>query len=151
MLRKSKIEFIHEQGYDASDERLYGALMLQPRVVAAVSAVGVITQQPMLFLALGVALWGSVMTPSPAPRRFSAGLGGVMALVTAAALASGLTLVAWILEAMIVVSLVSVLVRRFCLPAYAYRLLCARVKVACPEDLVHSSARASFPAGAPGR
>ena len=135
MVRKSKLEFIHEQGYAATDERLYGALMLQPRVVAVVSAVGLVTQQPWVFLALGIALWGSVMTPSPAPRRFSAGLGGVMALVTAAALASELTLVAWILEVMIVVSLVSVLVRRFCLPAYVYRLMTARSDAAAHAPL----------------
>jgi hypothetical protein len=121
-MRKSKIEFIREQGYDADDERLYGALMLQPRVVAAI-----VTQQPWVFLALGIALWGSVMTPAPAPRRFSAGLGGGGALVTGAVLASGPTLVAWILEAMIVASLVSVLVRRVCLPAALYhRLTSAR-------------------------
>ena len=123
MVRKSKLEFIREQGYDSVDERLYGALMLQPRVVAAISAAGLVTQHPLVFVALGIALWGSVLTPAPPARRFSAGLGGTMALATGAALASGLTWVTWILEAAIVVSLVSVLVRRFCLPAYLYRLL----------------------------
>jgi hypothetical protein len=126
-MRKSKLEFILEQGYAASDEKMYGELMLQPRVVAAVVIAGVITQRPWLFLALGVALWGSVMTPAPAPRRFAAGLGGSGALVTGAVMASGLTIVAWVLEAMIVASLVSVLVRRVCLPAALYhRLASAR-------------------------
>jgi hypothetical protein len=122
MTRKSKLEFIREQGY-ASDERLYSELMLQPRVVAVVAAAGLITQQPWLFVGLGIALFGSVMTPSPAPRRFSAALGGGIALATGAALGAQLTVAAWILEVFIVVSLASVLVRRFCVPAYVYRLL----------------------------
>jgi hypothetical protein len=126
-MKRSKIQFIREQGYDADDERLYGALMLQPRVVAAVVVAGVMTQQPWVFLALGIALWGSVMTPAPATRRFSAGLGGGGALATGAVLASGPALVAWVLEAMIVASLLSVLVRRVCLPAALYhRLTSAR-------------------------
>jgi hypothetical protein len=123
MMRKSKLEFIREQGYAASDERLYTELMLQPRVVAVVAAAGLITQQPWLFAGLGIALVGSVMTPSPAPRRFSAALGGGVALATGAALGAQVTLAAWILEVFIVVSLASVLVRRFCVPAYVYRLL----------------------------
>ena len=126
MLRKSKLEFIREQGYTAEDDRLYGALMLQPRIVAAASAAGIVTQQPWVFAALGIALAGSMMTPSPAARRFSAGFGGGVALVTAAVLAAGMTQAAWVLEAAIVMSLVSVLVRRFCVPAYVYRLLTAR-------------------------
>ena len=44
MVRKSKIEFIREQGYAASDEGLYGDLMLQPRVVAVAATAGLITQ-----------------------------------------------------------------------------------------------------------
>ena len=122
-MRKSKLEFIREQGYTANDDRMYNALMLQPRVVAAAAVAGVITQQPWVFAALGIALWGSVMTPAPPARRFSAGLGGSGALVTAAVLAWGPPVVAWILQAMIAVSLVSVLVRRACLPARLYWLL----------------------------
>jgi hypothetical protein len=122
-MRKSKLEFIREQGYAATDDRMYNALMLQPRVVAAAAAAGTITQQPWVFAALGIALWGSMMTPAPRARRFSAGLGGSGALVTAAVLAWGPPVAAWILQALIAVSLVSVLVRRACLPARLYWML----------------------------
>lgn len=122
-MRKSKLAFIREQGYEATDDRMYAALMLQPRVVAAVVVAGVITQQPWVYVALGIALWGSVMTPAPAARRFAAGLGGSGALVTGAALAWWPPAVSWVLQALIVVSLVSVLFRRVCLPARVYWLL----------------------------
>jgi len=143
-------QFVRDQGFRDGDVRLYDALMFQPRVVGIVVAAGVVTQEPWIFAALGAILAWSTLVPArnpfntiynaliarrvglvrltatPPPRRFSMGMGGVVAVAAAAAGASGLTYVTWALETILVWALVVVLFTRFCPGAYVYRRLNAR-------------------------
>jgi len=143
----TKQQFVRDQGFPDGDVRLYQALIFQPRAVAAIVAAGVLTQQPWIFLALGVVLWWSTLAPAfnpfdviynivfarsvalarhnsaPPPRRFSMGMGGTVALLTGAAGALGLTYAAWALEVLLVWALVIVVFTRFCPGAYMYRRL----------------------------
>jgi hypothetical protein len=53
-MRDSRVRFIRMQGFTTPhvDEELYSALMLQPRIIGVIVAVGVVVQSPSLFLAL---------------------------------------------------------------------------------------------------
>ena len=101
-MRDSRVRFIRMQGFTAPhvDEALYSALMLQPRIIGVIVAVGVVVQSPSLFLALSVVLLWSTLVPTrnpfdaiynhavagprtlvplgtaPAPRRFAMGMAG---------------------------------------------------------------------------
>jgi hypothetical protein len=65
----------------------------------------------------------TAMPVAPAPRRFSQAMAGSLASSIALLLFAGALRVAWLLEAIFVVASTSVVVRRFCLPAYVYALL----------------------------
>jgi len=148
-MRESKIRFIRQQGIASEEatDQLYTALMLQPRIVGAVVAAGVLLQSPSLLLALSIALWWSALVPTLnpfdaiynhvvayrrglpplavalAPRRFAAGEAAAFALATAAALYSEATTAAWILEVVLVGGVLSAVVARFCIGAWTYHLL----------------------------
>lgn len=53
-MRQSQLQFIRQQGFSNpdSDRHLYGALMLQPRIIAGLVLAGILAQSPWLFLAL---------------------------------------------------------------------------------------------------
>jgi len=149
-MRASKVDFIRQQGFttEGCQDGLYSALMFQPRVIAGVVISGVVLQSPWLFLALATVLWWSALVPSHNPfdaffnrvmadpkrlaamparpcrgdshRRWLARLRGAMTLFAEASHA------AWLLEAVFFVGSMSVVVRRFCLPAYMYHLLWRR-------------------------
>jgi Domain of unknown function (DUF4395) len=145
----TKQQFVRDQGFPDGDVRLYQALMFQPRAVGAIVAAAVLTQQPWIFLALGVILWWSTLAPAfnpfdviynvvfarrialarlssaPAPRRYSMGMGATVALLAGAAGVFGLTYATWALEVILVWALVIVVFTRFCLGAYMYRRLTA--------------------------
>jgi hypothetical protein len=121
--------------------------MLQPRVIAGVVISGVVLQSPWLFLALATVLWWSALVPShnpfdaffnhvmtdpmrlaampaaPPPRRFSQAVAATLAMSIAMTLFTGASQAAWLLEGVFVAASMSVVVRRFCLPAYVYHLL----------------------------
>ena len=123
------------------------ALMFQPRVITAVVISGVVLQSPWVFLALSTVLWWSALVPShnpfdaffnhvmadpmrlafmpvaPPPRRFAQAMAATFAISIAMTLFAGASLPAWLLEGVFVVGSTSVVVRRFCLPAYVYHLL----------------------------
>jgi hypothetical protein len=152
-MRKSKEFFVCQQGIAVpnSNPHLYSALMLQPRMIGGLVVLGSILQSHELFLALAAVLaWGAMvpaqnlfdaiynlaiarrlgypsLAAAPAPRRFAAGTGAVVALAIGLALLAGATTTAWILEGIFVVGGASAVVRRFCLPAHLYYVLSRRV------------------------
>lgn len=152
-MRESRVRFIRQQGFatQTADEQLYSALMLQPRVIGAIVAVGIVVQSPLLFLALSAVLWWSALVPShnpfdatynhvvasrrglpllgaaPAPRRFAAGMAGAVALAIGAALLAGTTVVAWVIEALFAVAVMAVVFGDSCAGANLYHLLKRRL------------------------
>ena len=145
----SKVDFIRQQGFttEGCQNGLYSALMFQPRVIAGVVIAIVVFQSPWVALALSAVLWWSAVVPShnpfdaffnrvmadptrlgampvaPPPRRFSQAMAGTFAMSIAMALFAGASPAAWLLESVFVAASMSVVVRRFCLPAYVYHLL----------------------------
>ena len=148
-MRKSKLEFICEQGFPAgaADDRLYSALMLQPRIVGGVVALGILLQRPEIFLTLSAMLWWSTLVPTrsifdaiynyavasprnlptlgvaPAPRRFAQGMAGSVALAIGSALLVGATVTAWFLEGVLAVAVVKAVFGNSCFGAYVYHVL----------------------------
>src|SRR3954468_2826233 len=148
-MRQSREFFICQQGFPVpnANPHLYTALILQPRIIGGVVALGTVLQRPELFLALAAVTTWAVLVPSqnlfdaiynhtvayprglpplrvaPAPRRFSQAFAAVAALAIALALLTGAKSTAWILEGAALVSIASVLVRRFCVPAHLYYVL----------------------------
>src|SRR5580765_5301158 len=148
----SRVDFIREQGFTTQgcQEGLYSALMFQPRVIAGFVISSVVLQSPWLFLALSTVLWWSALVPSrnpfdaffnrvmadpmrlavmpeaPPPRRFSQAMAGTFAMSIAMTLFAGASRAAWLLEGVFVAASISVVVRRFCLPAHVYHLRWSR-------------------------
>ena len=148
-MRNSKIQFIRSQGFldPHPDDHLYSALMLQPRIVGAVTAIGVLLQTPWLFLALSAALGWSALVPTrspfdaiynavvarprglapleaaPAPRRFAAGVAAILTLAIAVALLAGARSTAWVLEALLSAAVAAVVFGRSCAGAALYDVL----------------------------
>jgi hypothetical protein len=148
-MRNSKIQFIRSLGYvdPHPDDQLYSALMLQPRIVGGLTAIGVLLQTPWLFLALSAALGWSAFVPTrsvfdaiynygvarprglvplraaPAPRRFAGGLAAVPALAIGVALLTGARGTAWMLETLMAVAVAAVVFGRSCAGAHLYHFL----------------------------
>jgi hypothetical protein len=148
-MRKSREWFICQQGFPVpnANTHLYSALMLQPRIIGCVVVLGVFLQSPILFLALSAVLgWGALIPKqnlfdgiynyvvayprgfpplgvAPGPRRFSQVMAATLALVIGVALLSGAMTPAWILEGLFASATASVVIRRFCVPAYLYHVL----------------------------
>jgi hypothetical protein len=151
-MRHSKIQFISSLGYldPEGDDRLYSALMLQPRIVAGVTFIGVLFQQPWVFLALSAALgWSALiparslfdavynhgvarlrhlapLAPAPAPRRFAGGVAAIVTFATGIALLAGITTAAWALEALVAAAVTAVVYGRSCAGADVYNALSLR-------------------------
>jgi hypothetical protein len=160
-MRQSHFRFILQQGFEAADanESLYAALMVQPRIIGGLVAVGMLHQGPWLFLALSAVLWWSTLAPTlnpfdvlanhlvarrrgirplriaPAPRRFAQGMSAIVTLAIGAALLLGADRTGWLLEGLMVTAVVTVVFGDFCEGAYLY-------------NLVRRSTR--HPAGSPG-
>ena len=159
-MRPSKVDFIQQQGFttEGCQDGLYSALMFQPRVIAGVVISGVVLQSPWLFLALSTVLWWSTLAPghnpfdllfnrvmadpkrlaampaAPPPRRFSQAAAGTVAMSIAMTLFAGALHEAWLIEGVFVLASMSVVVRRFCLPAYVFHLVWPRTPVTpCPS------------------
>ena len=148
-MRESREFFICQQGFPVpnANPHLYSALMVQPRMVGGVVVLGIVLQRPEVFLALAAVMAWAALVPSqnlfdaiynyavayprglpplrdaPAPRRFSQGFAAAMALAMGLALLNGAIAIAWLLEGAALVSIASVLVRRFCVPAHLYYLV----------------------------
>jgi len=148
-MRQSQEFFVCQQGFPVpnANPHLYSALMVQPRMVGGVVVLGIVFQRPEVFLALAAVMAWAALAPSqnlfdaiynytvayprglpplrvaPAPRRFSQGFAAAMAFAMGLALLTGARSIAWILEGAALVSIASVLVRRFCVPAHLYHVL----------------------------
>ena len=158
----STVDFIRQQGFatDGCQEGLFAALMFQPRVIAGGVIASAVLQSPWLFFALSLVLWWGALVPrrnpfdtfvnrvmahrirlsampaAPSPRRFSQAMAGTFALSIAIALLAGAVRVAWLLEGIFVVASLSVVTRRFCLPAFVFHLLWPRAGATpCPQQL----------------
>jgi Domain of unknown function (DUF4395) len=159
---RSKLDFIREQGFttEGCQEGLYTALMFQPRVIAGLVISGVVFQSPWLFLALSTVLYRGALFPgrnlfdtffnhvmadpkrlaampaAPPPRRFAQAVAGTFAMSIALTLFAGVSPAAWLLESVFVAGSMSVVTRRFCLPAYVLHLVWAGVPVRpCPPNV----------------
>ena len=145
-MRESRVTFIRQQGFATQEptEALYSALMLQPRIIGAVAAIGIIAQSPWLFLTLAAVLWWSALVPAlnpfdalynqavarprglpslsaaPAPRRFAMGLAGTFALAIGLALLVGAAITAWVLEGLLAIAVLQVVFRDFCAGSNLY-------------------------------
>jgi hypothetical protein len=145
-MRESEIQFIRQLGFTNvhPDHRLYEALMFQPRAIAAVLALGIVLQNAWLFVALSAIVWWSTIIPrwnlfdaaynhlvaplrgvpripvAPAPRRFAQAMAATVSLAIGAALLSGATTVAWLLEGLFAIASTAVVVGRVCAAANLY-------------------------------
>jgi hypothetical protein len=150
--KTAELNFVRQQGFkDASPETCvhqYPALMWQPRAMGILVLIGLALQTWPYFLALSAVLWWNVafpklnpfdalynylvaktkglplLGPARSPRRFGAQpIAGTFLFVIALSLFFGWHLLAWGLEAFLVVALVSLIFGRFCLGSYIYLLL----------------------------
>jgi hypothetical protein len=145
----SRINFIRQQGFEAVDARscksLYTALMFQPRVVGILVVAGVLLQESPLFLTLSVVLLWSALLPAmnpfdwlhdtlvgarnaipgltPAPRRFAQGLAATFMLLIGLSLRQGLDMLAWVLEAFVLIAIGLVIAGRFCFGSFVFHVL----------------------------
>lgn len=145
-MRESQIRFIRQQGFPAAaaSDRLYAALMFQPRIIGGLVAIGIFFQSAWLFLALSAVLWWSTLVPTrnlfdafysrfvarprgsaafgvaPAPRLFAQATAATVTFVIGALLVLGTTRTAWVLEAMAVIAVGAAVFRDFCGAACVY-------------------------------
>jgi len=68
-MRKSQVRFIRQQGFSGETfpDTFYTALMLQPKIIGCVAAVGVMLQSGWIFLLLAAVLWWSALVPTRNP------------------------------------------------------------------------------------
>jgi Domain of unknown function (DUF4395) len=157
-MRESRVRFIRQQGVTTPnvDDNLYSALMLQPRIIGVIVALGIAVQRPLLFLILSAVLLWSALVPSrnpfdaiynylvarprglapldvaPAPRRFAMGMAGTVALTIGIALAVGASHTAWVFEGLFAVAVIQVVFGDICGAANVYLLL-TRSQMAHPS------------------
>ncbi|HEY9463329.1 MAG TPA: DUF4395 family protein [Vicinamibacterales bacterium] len=147
-MRESRVRFIRQLGVTTPnvDDNLYSALMLQPRIIAVIVALGIVAQSPLLFLVLSVVLLWSALVPSlnpfdaiynfvarrrgvapldiaAAPRRFAMGMAGTVALTIGVALAVGASITAWVFQGLFAVAVIQVVFGDICGAANLYHLL----------------------------
>ena len=145
-MRVSRVDFIRELGYPvaATDDRLYSALMLQPRIIGVVTLLGVALQSGALFSLLALVLFWSALVPTrnpfdaiynrvvarprglarltaaPAPRRFAMTMAATVACAIGVGLLANIRVVAWPFEALFVVAVAAVVFANRCAGATAY-------------------------------
>lgn len=151
MWRASMRSFVRGQGFvdvdEASSIRWYKALMFQPKVIGVAVAAGIAIQRAEWFLALSAIFWWNALLPAlnpfdalynamiaspprhprlepaPAPRRFAQGMVATFVLMIGILLLQGWSTIAWIGEALIVVALLDLFLRRFCLGSAIFNLI----------------------------
>lgn len=148
MPSSSEVNFVRQQGLrgaaPASCGLHYRALVFQPRIVGVVLVAAVVLQAWYLFLPLGALLWWNAVAPEanpfdaaynlllaerrgrprlePAapPRRFAQGMAGSLMIAIGIALLGGATVVALVLEALVVTAFAALLFGKFCLGSYLF-------------------------------
>jgi hypothetical protein len=164
MWRASMRSFVRGQGFldvdEASSAGWYKALMFQPKVIGVVVAAGIAIQRAEWFLALSAILWWNALVPAlnpfdalynamiaapprmprlepaPAPRRFAQGMVATFMLLIGISLLQAWSTIAWIGEALIVVALLDLFLRRFCLGSAVFNLI-HRSKTATVAEGTH--------------
>lgn len=152
------VNFIRQQGFEdvgaVTCDFQYPALMFQPRLIGLVVLTGVIFQSAPVFLTLSAILaWSTllprlnpfewaynrlvaarrglpVLTPAPAPRRFSQLVATTFTLLIGVSLLAGWTTVAWTLQAILLAALAALIFGGFCLGSYVFHLLRGNVEFA---------------------
>ncbi len=150
--------FVLQQGFDdpppGACRPRYAALLFQPRAVAAVLLLGMLTQAPRVFAALGAVLWWSAalprrspfdavynrtlgrragavrLTPAPPPRRFAQFLAGLFCCAIAALLRRSRRGAALVVEALFAAAVAALAFGRFCLGSFLFHLLRGRWRFA---------------------
>ena len=154
----AKLNFIRQQGFrDASPKACdyqFPALMWQPRAIGILVLVGLALQSWLYFLLLSALLWWNVflptlnpfdalynraiakpkgqpqLSPAPAPRRFAQAMAGSFMLGIGLSLLLGWSILAWALEAILLVALAALIFGRFCLGSYLFLLFTRQVEFA---------------------
>ena len=154
----AKLIFIRQQGFrDASPKACdyqFPALMWQPRAIGILVLVGLALQSWLYFLLLSALLWWNVvlptlnpfdalynravakpkglpqLSPAPAPRRFAQAMAGSFMLGIGLSLLFGWSILAWTLEAILLVALAALIFGRFCLGSYLFLLFTRQVEFA---------------------
>jgi hypothetical protein len=158
MKMTAKLNFIRQQGFrDASPKACdyqFPALMWQPRAIGILVLVGLALQSWLYFLLLSALLWWNVvlptlnpfdalynraiakpkgqpqLSPAPAPRRFAQAMAGSFMLGIGLSLLLGWSILAWALEAILLVALAALIFGRFCLGSYLFLLFTRQVEFA---------------------
>jgi hypothetical protein len=154
--------FMAQQGFrdeEASRRRWhFRALQFQPTILAILVAVGIVFQSRALFFVLAALLVWNValprlnvferlydlvigrgskpkLEPAPPPRRFAQGMAATFMAATGLALAFGFPIVAYVLEAFLMVALTALLAGKFCMGSYIFHILRGRrdfANTTCP-------------------
>jgi uncharacterized protein DUF4395 len=150
--------FILQQGLPeppaASCPFQYSALLFQPRMVGIVVLLGVVLQQPAVFLALAAILgwsaafprlnpfdalynWlrsrrpgGVALSPAPGPRRFAQGMAGTFALAIGVSLLLGWHRTAIVLQGFLIVAVAALVFGGFCFGSFIFHLVRGRLSFA---------------------
>ena len=158
MISPAVRNFMKQQGFvEESDfvcDMHFAGLYFQPRLVGLLVVAAIVLQSPIFFFVLSAILWWNVafpkwnpfemfynrviaaprgkplLAPAPAPRAFAQGMAAAFMLLAGAALLGGWMIVAWILEAVLVIAFASLLFGKFCLGAYVYHLLRGKIAFA---------------------
>ena len=147
---RSRLDFVRQQGVaqaDLDSDRLYSALMVQPRLVGVVVLTGILLQHQAVFVTLSVVLSWSALMPrhnpvdalynrlyahprhlrrlgvAPSPRRFAQAIAALLACAIATALLLKSTTTAWVLEGILGSGVILVVSGRFCAGSYLYHIL----------------------------
>jgi Domain of unknown function (DUF4395) len=150
----AKRNFILQMGFEnpapVVRSRQFSALVFQPKVVLATIVAGILFQSPGVFLALGAVLWWSAffpnlnpisalynriigghpgafrLGPAPTPRRAAETEAGTIALTIALLILTGITLAAYVFEAIFLAAVLAVLIGNFCTGTFLYHLVRGR-------------------------
>jgi hypothetical protein len=146
----SRLNFVRQQGFRSASREAcsfqYPALMWQPRVTGFLVLIGLVFQPWPYFMALSAVLWWNVLLPSlnpfdalynllvarprhlpplepaPSPRRFSQAMAATFMLSIGLSLLLGLYVLAWAIEAVLLLALGALIFGRYCLGSYLYLL-----------------------------
>lgn len=154
----AKRNFILQQGFEDPAPAVcplhYSALLFQPKIVIIVVVAGILLQSQVVFAILGALLWWSALfpklnpfralynrtlgsqpgairlDPSPAPRRAAETEAGTVSLACALLIHAGISLVAYVVESILLAAGVGVILGSFCLGSFVYHLLRGRWRFA---------------------
>jgi len=158
MRNAAKRNFILQQGFEdpapAVCPHQYSALVFQPKIVLIGIVAAILFHSQAIFATLGALLWWSALfpklnpfralynrtwgirpgafrlDPSPVPRRAAEIEAGTIALAIALLIHSGLSLAAYVVEAVFLAAALAVLIGSFCTGTFVYHLLRGQARFA---------------------